>query len=339
MTSTIITTLLLLLVSVTSPAQDNNEEPGGRPEPVSIERNSSPLPATNPRDLEIVVALNSTENELRVFDIAYGQFVLRYEVDLPDRIEAIDVDDADNDGLTDIVIGLDGTSTANHVRIYRYDSTADELLEEAVSGTLPLHVEDVDVGDADNDGENEIVVALERLTPGEPSNVSRVLVFEYEDGAWVGPQEVSIPETLSAQDVAVGDPDNDGTNEIAVLFANVLPSESDGRQVRLYEKVGDQWVREDVTPLVTTGLTRAERLIIANVDNDADDEIVTAYWGGVGTYTGRLVTLNYNGVDWIEELINDTVGLVDSLAVGDFDHDSYVDLAAGTGVLDSARVE
>jgi len=297
------------------------------------------LPVTNPRNLEIVVALQSTENELRVFDIAYGEFVLRYQVDLPTRIEAIDVDDADNDGLTDIVVGLDGSSTENHVRIYRYDSMSDTLLEEAVSGTLPLHVEDVDIGDADNDGENEIVVALERLYDPEPSDVSRVLLFEYEDGAWVGPQEVSPPEALSAQDVAIGDADNDGTNEIAVLFANVHPTEPDMLQIRLYENVGNQWVREDVTPLVTSGLANAERLIIADVDNDSENELVTSYWDGTMSSPGRLVTLNYNGVDWIEELVSDSVGIIDSLSAGDFDHDSYVDLVAGTGVLDSARVE
>lgn len=300
--------------------------PDGKLLPIGIGCTPSPFNAAHTRrEQEVVVALRNTTNELRVFEILNGALIQRHAADLPTRIEALDLGDADNDGLIDIVVGLDQFGT-NHLRIFRHDPATGFLQQQAISGTLAQHIESLDIGDADNDGDNEIVIGLERTSTGQPATLTHVLMYSFENGAWVGPTLISTPEAVSVQQVAIGDPDNDGVNEVAVLLAEITTLPASIRQVRLYEWDGAGWVREDVTPAATTGPLRAERLIIADADSDGLNEMVTSNYG---TGPGNLMLIQQNAAGaWTESFIA-TAGLVDALDAGDFDHDGTIDVVAG----------
>ncbi len=280
------------------------------------------VPLTAP-DKEIVVALFETFNELRILQHTPGGFATVLNHKLPTWIEALAFGDVDDDGLKEIVVGLADTF-APQLRVIRYDHPLAALTEEVVSGVLPLHIETLDVGDADNDGTNEIVIGLERLSPGQPGNVSRLRLYKRSGGTWTETL-ISAPEALSVEDVKIDDPDDDGLNEIVALMANA--GAAGPRQVRLYKRAPSGWTVENLTSLVTSGPIGAERLVVGDADGDGDKEIVIPYWGSVT----KLVALDRTGIGWEEVIISSNPGMVDGLALGFFDANERPDIITGEG--------
>ncbi|MHA2351895.1 MAG: hypothetical protein ACXABX_02095 [Candidatus Thorarchaeota archaeon] len=130
--------------------------------------------ADNDGDIEIALGhyTNPTdENQVRVYDYDIGTASwMEYIVD--DVTEAlgpicnVKIDDVDNDDLNEIAIGLfdDGSGLANvTIRYYEYE-TGLGWTEFKVTDT-EMTVADLQIGDVDSDGENEILVGLTTWYP------------------------------------------------------------------------------------------------------------------------------------------------------------------------------
>ncbi len=126
----------------------------------------------NDEDIEIAMGHYSSttdENQVRVYDYE-SETWMEYIVD--DVSEAlgpicnVKIGDVDNDVLNEIAIGLfdDGSGLANvTVRYYEYDTSLG-WTEYKVTDT-EMTVADLQIGDVDNDGENEILVGLTSWYP------------------------------------------------------------------------------------------------------------------------------------------------------------------------------
>lgn len=68
-------------------------------------------------------------------------------------------------------------------------------------------VQSLVIGDADNDGKNEIVVGT------GPNMLHEVKAFEWTGTTWM---QDNIADTDEVRAVAIGDADNDGKNEVVV---------------------------------------------------------------------------------------------------------------------------
>ena len=162
------------------------------------------------------------------------------------------------------------------------------------------------IGDADNDGKNEIVV-------GTSTNVlHEVKAFEWTGTTWM---HDNIADTDEVRAVAIGDADNDGENEVVVGFA------SSPNEVRTYKKSGGSWVQENVVNLMSGILA----LDVGDVDNDGKNEIVVSIEMGFN----MLRAYEKVGNSWVEDIIWPVPRRVLSLAIGDADNDGRNEVAVG----------
>jgi len=194
-----------------------------------------------------------TEVGLKTWDYAYS---------------GIDVADIDYDGTNEIVwLGYNLEPTVGESALKYFKIVGDGFEEYNI-----LNVDGgrcMDIGDADNDGDIEIVVGHHTDTADE----NQVYVYDYDFASqnWMECIVDVVSEALGPIcNVKIGDVDNDALNEIAIgLFddgsglANVT--------IRYYEyDTGLGWTEYKVTD---TEMTVAD-LQIGDVDNDGDNEIL-----------------------------------------------------------------
>lgn len=280
-------------------------------------------------DNEVVVALANGELWILEFEnqVWKNTLIKTY----PTRIEAIDIDDADNDGNNEIVIGLD-RDAARHLRLLEYNSSTETWQETNISDTLEYHVEDLEIGDADNDGLNEIVIGQERTIKTEPNLGVRLRMYKLVGSVWNETNLTTIADNLSIQDVAIGDVDYDGNNEIVALHSNTVTNESKFAQIIWYNITGTgAVVRDNITGLLTGNDTRGDRMVIDDADNDQQDEIVANFWNDVnGPRIGRLVSIERSNGNWNITNVSLDSAFVDGLDIGDAYNDGLNDIVGAS---------
>lgn len=186
--------------------------------------------ADNDGKNEIVIGADSATNEVRVYEKVGLNWVQQHTIDVPTHVYSVAIGDADNDSNNEIVIGLDSAAPNFHVRAYENVSSVWEV--DNIS-TVPTNVNSVAIGDADNDGSNDVVIGLD-------STANEVRVFRKQGGSW-GMHPVFVPDVdTDVNSVAVGDVDNDASNEILIGMS------STNDEVRLfgYDSVGGSWLEE-----------------------------------------------------------------------------------------------
>jgi hypothetical protein len=156
----------------------------------------------------------------------------------------------------------------------------------------------VAVGDLNNDGKNEIVVT-------NYNDLGHVHVFATAGKdtfqlVWSSPTVTVNGDNSSPRNVLIGDLDNDGKKEI--IF------ESRGNGVFIYEWDGNPGYNfgtqpsQQITPTnctgfpVTTGSCYTEKMSLADVDNDGQQELVMSYKAATTADTKYMI-IKGNG-DW-----------------------------------------
>jgi hypothetical protein len=124
---------------------------------------------------------------------------------------------------------------------------------------------------------------------------------------------------VASRGVKVGDVDNDGENEIAVLLG-VQPGIG---QIRVYEYDSGSWNGQIIAENAVGGW----ELAIGDVDNDQLNEIVVGYL--VDNQGYELRYYEFDGFSWIEQNIANPDVPITAVVIGDIDHDGLNEVAAG----------
>jgi len=213
--------------------------------------------------------------------------------------------DADNDFLSELVLVED-----KHIEIYEWTGTGFAHLWS--SPDYPYFIWSVDVGDADNDGANEVVLA--------PFNVGSPIVYEYlGNGEWGEPIFAESMGPFNIDQAKVRDADNDGDNEIV--------GGGTGNCLVIWEyNATDNTYDIDFLSKDLGGYTQG--IDVGNVDGDTENEVIAGTAGDVD----KIYVFKYIDTAGTYELI-DSISLdagVNGLATGDLDGDGKDEIAVGS---------
>lgn len=276
-------------------------------------------------DNEIVVALQAGHpGTIRAYNLRQRAIFERAIATLPVRVESLDIGRVYGNGLNSVVAGLAQSyaGSPGAVRVYTYNSSTTQWSEEALGQGIINNVEALAVGDGNNDGKEDIVIGLEGR---QDMQSSRVVLFTYDNG-WSS-EIVSPPSwQRDVQYVEVTDLEGDGQNEVVVLAANwsILPP-MPLMEIVVFKRIAGQWVPNQIAQNVGA-YTRAERMSIANVDQDLEKEIFFGMWSGSSYADGKLYMLDRVGSAWNAIEMTSHVGVVDGLGIGDLTGDGRNDV-------------
>ena len=235
--------------------------------------------ANNDGKSEVVVGLYSGTsyypNRTRMYENKTGKWVETnisdiYGDDILYAVEGLAIGDANNDGQNETVMGFQywGSGDMNNTRMYK--NTSGKWVETNIS-SWTSDIWAIAIGDANNDGQNEVVVG------GEPSLHNKSLrMYKNTSGKWVETNITTLNEAFLS--VAVGDVNNDGTNEI------IGGTSSGTYEVRMYENKSGGWIETNVSD--EDGSVWG--LAVGDANNDGRNEIPLAlhYYS---TYEVRMV--------------------------------------------------
>lgn len=188
---------------------------------------------------------------------------------------------------------------------------------------------DVEIGDADNDGANEVLVV------GCPD--SRLYLFEKADGAW---RRRLLAERLARRTPGMGlavrvvDLDRDGRNEVVVGTGQEA---AEPAFLYVFQTDGTRITREITARAFLDGSAFTHNLAFHDLDGDGLLEIVTAYCGS-GEVTRFDVRPGLAGID--RRKIYHLSGSGEDCCLSDVDNDGTVELILCNSYReDQGRVE
>jgi hypothetical protein len=242
---------------------------------------------------EVVIGLRSTENEVRIYKNVSGGWVETNISDTQSHVYSVAIGDVDNDWQNEIIISAQ-TASLPTFSINIYKNTSGSWVETDIFSIDSVEIEKVVVGDANNDGKNEVVVGLQ-----DTANETRM--YENKSGGWV---ETNISdEPNDVYSVAIGDANNDGKNDVVIgLYSSV-------NGTRMYENKSGTWVETNISNPPGTVWSNA----IGDADNDGMNEVV------VGLLDNGLRIFDNSSGTWIQTNVSSTK--INSIALGDADRD------------------
>lgn len=239
---------------------------------------------------------------------------------------ATSIGDVDNDGSKEITTVVNAKrSTGKPSERYEYQkifvyedgSTGDPSYTSHNLGYSLNGVRDSIIADADNDGQNEIVLVKNK----------HIEIYKWNGNGfthlWTGPEY-----EYFVWSVDVGDADNDGANEVVLAMFNI------GSAI-VYEYLGNNtWGNPTTTESI--GIQNIDQARVRDADNDGYNEIV-----GGGT-SKKLNIWKYNSVSGNYDnvfLSDDLGGFTQGIDVGDVDGDNKNEVVVGTsGDVDKVYV-
>jgi hypothetical protein len=241
----------------------------------------------------------------------------------PGRFNSIRAADVDGDGNMEILFGnYDG-----HIGVIEYRDGG--YRAEWRSPSLEYRLWGLDVGDANNDGREDIVAG-----GGE----GHVYVYDGKthDRIWRSPDIVR-----DAHGIRVADVNSDGINEIAVgcgyrtdvphgriyvFRLNTAWNATSGRNETVYQEMfRDAAISREFD-------AKIRGMAVADVDRDGDLEIVAGSGVALGEKPGEGYVRVFNGKNGaLEWKSPDTNGDVEGLVVADSDGDGNPEITGGNG--------
>jgi FG-GAP-like repeat len=206
--------------------------------------------------------------------------------------------------------------------------TATTLVERKWGGKFD-RFRDLELGDVDGDGKDEIVLATHDMgvvTVGD----------EAEDGTWTFVDYDQHSDTF-VHEVEIGDVDGDGKKEFYVTPSerNKASGESQPGGVMRYDFDGSRYKR---TQVVHWNTTHAKEILVADLDGDGKDELYAAreavrVKGANGLETkepSMIVRFDQDGAKWKEVTVATLPdeSMCRFLLAGDVNHDRKKDIVA-----------
>jgi len=239
-----------------------------------------------------------------------------------DSVNSVAVGDLDNDGDLDIVSGS-SSGEDSEVIAWQNDGTPfDGVWPPQNVGTSTASVHSVALGDLDNDGDLDIVAGC---GSGEDYEIR---VWRNDGSPFIGlwvPQDVGA-STASVYSVALGDLDNDGYLDI-VSGSGAAP----GYEVIAWENDGTPfsglWTQHDVGGSADDVYSVA----VGDLDHDGDLDVVSGSDSGEDR---EVIAWQNDGTPfsgtWTQNDVGASAASVNSVAVGDLNHDSYPEIVSGS---------
>jgi len=152
--------------------------------------------------------------------------------------DAVTSGDVNNDGFDDVIVGAvlaDPGAVANAGEVFlflggagAFDTTVDATLTEPTPENNAGFGDGVTSGDVNGDGFNDVIVATRLANPGAVDNAGEVFLFLGGSGAFDTTVDATLTEPTPednarfGSDVASGDVDNDGFDDVIVgaLFSD-----------------------------------------------------------------------------------------------------------------------
>lgn len=211
--------------------------------------------------------------------------------DLTDsHILSVTIADANNDRQADILV----TTHDGLVLMYEYQGARwGRSTITSVSGYRATFVRAV--GDADNDGRNEVLVDV-RDEPVYANNSAELRLYRYVNGYW---QYQTITEKQAGSyEAAIGDADGDGDNDIVVTGYNL------GR-ILLFTSVGDSFAQLEIDAVPQSGWPTSSIPSIGDAWNKGMPQVY------VGTHTsGNIYAYRWDGYRWLVSAVEVNTGNV-----------------------------
>jgi len=178
---------------------------------------------------------------------------------------------------------VSGGFTSDKAYVYIYDYLGNETWNLTTNLTVAISrdVQHMFVGDADNDGVDELVLAVGKFGVGE------LYVYEYEDGNYTR-TTIDADRTKFNRDIYVGDATNNGLNELVF-------GEGESNNVYFGYVVEPPLFSQILLNISNINASDAPGVTVAVQDSDALSS-VTLYWsdnGVIWNSTPMSVAYNY----------------------------------------------
>lgn len=288
----------------------NGHGGGGNPPPPS----SLTLRTGTPQ-----IAVSTYDGDIRVWSWSGNTFQSDGVQSIGDWRDAIVLGDVDNDGEKELVTTNyyaegHGRNRIHHLVLEIYedgDNAPSRVSEDLIPGGQ-LTVIDLAIGDADNDGVNELAVV----------GRDYLQIFQDDGDALSLVWETSLDLNFGYSGT-IADADNDGLNE--VIYSSLRNG-----FFAVYNYLGNNtWG----APVISESVGGALDIVqVADVDGDGANEII-----GGGNQSQLFVWESNNGIysrSFTSAVLD---GFTQGVAAGDFDGDGINEIAVGTaGETDSA---
>jgi len=210
--------------------------------------------------------------------------------------------DADNDGQNELILVED-----KHIEIYEWNGSGFPELWN--SPEYDYFIWSVDVGDADNDAANEVVLAM--------FHIGSAIVYEYlGENTWGNPVTTESIGSCNIDQAKVRDSDNDGYNEIV--------GGGTSNKLNVWEYIDGVYVNVFLSEDLG-GFTQG--VDAGDIDGDTYNEVIVGSSEAIYVFEYDFVKDTYPIIDSI------SVSGVGRLEVGDLDNDGKDEIASsGKGI-------
>lgn len=278
--------------------------------------------ADNDGQNEIVVGSQNpgSNNGFKIFKVTFAGFteIIDQDVALCNQVYPA-VGDSDNDGQNEIWAAWNYSDNGGGVKVYKQTGPMVWSLTATGNGFDTFRFKKcVAIGDIDNDGNNEIALAVAHY--GRACYTS-----EYSVSA--GYQITLLDTGKDFQTVHIADTDNDGQNE---LFFETSLYDPNINGFRIYKYNGSSFDTQADINIDLGGYCAS----ISDIDGDGKNEIVLGHKGGSGQPQFLMYRWNGSSYQQIYQSLTNTP--VSSLVTGDLLNNGGVQMACYLG--DSLRV-